>query len=159
LSEGCFNELIPETEPLDPAGIRRIVFCSGKVYYDLIDARRDNDQTDVALIRLEQLYPFPQSLYDAVIASYPSATDIVWCQEEPKNQGAWYQTRHHLQEPLGERHTLYYTGRAGAAAPASGYHHLHIQQQRELVEAALATGATRQSPSEIETSSKIREKA
>ena len=159
LSEGCFNELIPETEPLDPAGIRRIVFCSGKVYYDLFEARRENDQTDVALIRLEQLYPFPQSLYNEVIARYPSATDIVWCQEEPKNQGAWYQTRHHLQEPLSAGHTLHYTGRAGAAAPASGYHQLHIQQQRELVEAALATDPTLQSPSEISTSSTIREKA
>ena len=159
LSEGCFNELIPEIEPLDPAAIRRIVFCSGKVYYDLLEARREKHQTDVALIRLEQLYPFPQSLYNEVIAGYPSATDIVWCQEEPKNQGAWYQTRHHLQEALGETHTLHYKGRAGAAAPASGYHQLHVRQQQDLVAAALATGASSQSPSDIKTSSEIREKA
>jgi 2-oxoglutarate dehydrogenase E1 component len=159
LSEGQFNELIPETEPLDPAVITRIVFCSGKVYYDLFEARQERGQKDVAVVRLEQLYPFPQALYDEVITSYPAARDIVWCQEEPKNQGAWYQTRHHLQEPLGEKHTLHYTGRVGAAAPASGYHQLHVQQQQELVEAALATGASGQSSSKLNTSSKIREKA
>jgi 2-oxoglutarate dehydrogenase E1 component len=159
LSEGQFHQLIPETEALDPAGVRRIVFCSGKVYYDLFEARQAKKQTDVALIRLEQLYPFPQALYNAVIQKYSAAADIVWCQEEPKNQGAWYQTRHHLQEPLGPDHTLHYAGRAGAAAPASGYHQLHVRQQQELVSEALATTGQSQSPNQSEATAKIRENA
>jgi 2-oxoglutarate dehydrogenase E1 component len=137
LSEGRFHLVIPETTEIDREQTRRLVFCSGKVYYDLMQARQAQELAGVALIRIEQLYPFPIEQYEAEIRSYPNAQDIVWCQEEPQNQGAWYQIRHRLQEPLGESQQLYYAGRESAAAPASGIVKLHVKQQQELVEAAL----------------------
>jgi 2-oxoglutarate dehydrogenase E1 component len=83
------------------------------------------------------LYPFPIDQYASAIASYPNARTVVWCQEEPQNQGAWYQIRHRLQRPLSDSHELCYAGRPGAAAPASGIHKLHVRQQEALVAAAL----------------------
>ncbi len=138
LSESAFRPLIDETEDLRAQDVRRLVFCSGKVYYDLLEARREQEIGHVAIIRIEELYPFPIDGYARVVARYPNADEIVWCQEEPQNQGAWYQIRHRLQEPLTERHELYYAGRPGAAAPASGIHALHVRQQRAFVSAALA---------------------
>jgi 2-oxoglutarate dehydrogenase E1 component len=114
------------------------VFCSGKVYFDLLEARRARGLDNVAIIRLEQLYPFPVRRYAQFIDNYSEAREIVWCQEEPQNQGAWYQIRHRLQEPLTARHRLLYAGRKGAAAPAAGYYQLHLQQQQNLVQAALS---------------------
>ena len=137
LSTGSFELLIPETGKIDANKTRRVVFCSGKVYFDLLEAREVQGIDDVAIIRIEQLYPFPISEYAALLAKYDQADDIVWCQEEPQNQGAWYQVRHRLQEPLKEQQQLYYAGRAGAAAPASGVFKVHLQQQQALVEAAL----------------------
>ena len=129
--------LIGETADIDPANVERLVFCSGKVYYDLLEAREVHDIQKVALIRIEQLYPFPIESYARAIDTYPNANAVVWCQEEPQNQGAWYQIRHRLQEPLAEGQTLYYAGRPSAAAPASGLFKVHAQQQQALVEAAL----------------------
>jgi 2-oxoglutarate dehydrogenase E1 component len=137
LSTGGFQLLISDDAKLDVASVRRIVFCSGKVYYDLAEARQVNNVSDTAVTRIEQLYPFPAEQYAAEIAAYPNATDIVWCQEEPENQGAWYQIRHRLQEALADNQQLYYAGRPGAAAPASGVFKLHLQQQQALVDAAL----------------------
>jgi len=137
LSSGGFKLVISDDARLDPKQVKRIVFCSGKVYYDLAEARQVNNVTDTAIVRIEQLYPFPISQYAAEIAAYPNVLDVVWCQEEPQNQGAWYQIRHRLQEPLQEEQQLYYAGRPGAAAPASGIFKLHLQQQQALVEAAL----------------------
>ncbi|MEO1247184.1 MAG: 2-oxoglutarate dehydrogenase E1 component [Pseudomonadota bacterium] len=137
LSAGSFELLIGETEAIEPKNVRRVVFCSGKVYYDLLEARQVHGRDDVALIRLEQLYPFPREEYAALLAGYAHVRDIVWCQEEPQNQGAWYQIRHRLQEPLGAEQQLYYAGRSSAAAPASGIFKVHLQQQQALVEAAL----------------------
>jgi 2-oxoglutarate dehydrogenase E1 component len=137
LSIGGFKLVISDDTVPNPDEVRRIVFCSGKVYYDLSEARQVNSIADTALVRIEQLYPFPVGQYAAEIAAYPNAVDIVWCQEEPQNQGAWYQIRHRLQEALGEEQQLYYAGRPGAAAPASGIFKLHMQQQQALVEAAL----------------------
>jgi 2-oxoglutarate dehydrogenase E1 component len=137
LSNGRFEVVIPETDIANKDAVRRVVFCSGKVYFDLLEARLVHNVSDVALIRIEQLYPFPIERYAAEIAAYPNASDIVWCQEEPQNQGAWYQIRHRLQEAVGDRQQLYYAGRPSAAAPASGVFKLHIQQQQALVEAAL----------------------
>ena len=117
--------------------LRRLVFCSGKVYYDLLEARQVNEVTDVAVVRIEQLYPFPIDEYAQIILAHSQVRDIVWCQEEPQNQGAWYHIRHRLQEPLNDQQTLYYAGRPGAAAPASGLYKIHLQQQQALVEAAL----------------------
>lgn len=137
LSSGSFQLVIADNAKLDTAKVRRIVFCSGKVYYDLIEARQVNDIDDTAIVRIEQLYPFPIDEYAAVLDAWPNANDIVWCQEEPQNQGAWYQIKHRLQEPMNEDQQLFYAGRAGAAAPASGVFKLHLQQQQALVEAAL----------------------
>ena len=137
LSTGRFELIIDDDAELDKSSVTRIVFCSGKVYYDLAEAREVHEVSTTALVRIEQLYPFPINKYAEVIASFPQAQDIVWCQEEPQNQGAWYQVRHRLQEPLGDEQQLYYAGRPGAAAPASGVFRLHLQQQQALVEAAL----------------------
>jgi 2-oxoglutarate dehydrogenase E1 component len=137
LISGGFQNIIPEVDSLRAAKVQRVVFCSGKVYYDLLEARQTHRVENVAIIRIEQLYPFPAEEYAEIIEHYRMAKDIVWCQEEPQNQGAWYQIRHRLQEPLKSRHKLFYAGRAGAAAPASGIYAMHVQQQQALVEAAL----------------------
>ena len=137
LSTGRFELILEDNDKLDKSGVTRVVFCSGKVYYDLAEARQVHSVSNAALVRIEQLYPFPIDKYAEIIASYPNAEDIVWCQEEPQNQGAWYQVRHRLQEPLAADQQLYYAGRPGAAAPASGVFKLHLQQQQALVEAAL----------------------
>ena len=137
LSAGRFELIIEDDAKLDRSAITRIVFCSGKVYYDLAEARQVHNVTNTALVRIEQLYPFPIDKYAEILKSYGHARDIIWCQEEPKNQGAWYQVRHRLQEPFGNDQQLYYAGRPSAAAPASGVFKLHLQQQQALVEAAL----------------------
>jgi 2-oxoglutarate dehydrogenase E1 component len=137
LSSGEFQLIIPESENIAVKKTRRIVFCSGKVYYDLLESRQVHGLVDIAIVRVEQLYPFPIEEYAAVLQEYDHVNKIVWCQEEPENQGAWYQIRHRLQEPLKDRQQLYYAGRPGAAAPASGIFKIHLQQQQALVEAAL----------------------
>ncbi|MFZ8984621.1 MAG: 2-oxoglutarate dehydrogenase E1 component [Steroidobacteraceae bacterium] len=142
LADGRFQTVIDEVEDIPVEAVRRVVFCSGKVYYDLLEQRRAEKLGDVALIRVEQLYPFPTERYAEVLERYRGARDVVWCQEEPQNQGAWYQIRHRLQECLGSRHTLMYAGRAGAAAPAAGIHKLHVEEQAELVGAALRGAST-----------------
>jgi 2-oxoglutarate dehydrogenase E1 component len=103
----------------------------------LLEAREVHGVDDVALIRIEQLYPFPIIEYKELIKEYGHVDEVVWCQEEPLNQGAWYQIKHRLQEPLQDHQQLYYAGRPGAAAPASGIFKIHLQQQQALVEAAL----------------------
>ncbi|NGX16661.1 2-oxoglutarate dehydrogenase E1 component [Wenzhouxiangella sp. XN24] len=138
LSEGRFLRIVPEIDAIDPAKVNRLVLCSGKVYFNLLEERRKRELDDVAIVRIEQLYPFPIRRYAALIEEYPALRDVVWCQEEPQNQGAWYQVRHRLQEPLHNGHQLFYAGRKGAAAPAAGYYQLHNQQQEALVDAALA---------------------
>ncbi|TCO80803.1 2-oxoglutarate dehydrogenase E1 component [Plasticicumulans lactativorans] len=137
LAEGRFQEIIPEVDPLDPAAVTRVVFCSGKVYYDLLERRRELDLTHVALVRIEQLYPFPAEQYTAELSRYAKAKDIVWCQEEPLNQGAWYQIRHRLEQPFGGERDVLYAGRAASASPAVGSHHRHVEQQQALVNQAL----------------------
>ena len=137
LSTGRFELIMPELEKVEPKNTRRVVFCSGKVYYDLLESRQVHGVDDVALVRIEQLYPFPIPEYAELLGQYEHANEVVWCQEEPQNQGAWYQIRHRLQEPLGEHQQLYYAGRPSAAAPASGIFKVHLQQQQALVEAAL----------------------
>ena len=137
LSSGKFELIIPETDDIAVATTRRVVFCSGKVYFDLLEARKVQGIQDVALIRLEQIYPFPIDEYAAQLKQYAHVKDMIWCQEEPQNQGAWYQIRHRLQEAMSDEQQLYYAGRASAAAPASGIFKVHLQQQQALVEAAL----------------------
>jgi 2-oxoglutarate dehydrogenase E1 component len=139
---GRFQLLIPEVEDIKAAKVERMVFCSGKVYYDLLEARRAAAVDNVAIVRIEQLYPFPQTEYADTLAGYPNAHEIVWCQEEPGNQGAWYQIRHRLQEPLKQKHVLTYAGRAPSASTAAGYMQLHAQQQKALIQDALGTAET-----------------
>ena len=137
LASGNFRPVIDEIDELDTAAVTRVVMCSGKVYFDLLKARREAKVDSVAIVRLEQLYPFPSEEYEAIIRKYANAREIVWCQEEPQNQGGWYQIRHRLQAPLGAKQELLYAGRPGAAAPATGILALHEQQQKNLVTAAL----------------------
>jgi 2-oxoglutarate dehydrogenase E1 component len=137
LTEGHFQEVIPEIDAHDPAEITRVVACSGKVFYDLLEARREWKLKNVAIIRIEQLYPFPQALYNQTLDQYPNLTDIVWCQEEPKNQGAWYQTLHHLERGLKPHQKVMYAGRDPLASPAVGYYSVHVEQQQKLVNDAL----------------------
>ena len=103
----------------------------------MLKSRRESKAETVAIVRIEQLYPFPSEEYEAILRKYSNASEIVWCQEEPQNQGSWYQIRHRLQSKLDENHELLYAGRAGAAAPATGIAALHEQQQKNLVAAAL----------------------
>ncbi|MGB5490708.1 MAG: 2-oxoglutarate dehydrogenase E1 component [Woeseiaceae bacterium] len=137
LSSGRFELLIPEIEAIATRKTRRVVLCSGKVYFDLLEAREAHGIDDIAIIRVEQIYPFPIDEYAGLLEQYEHVKEIIWCQEEPLNQGAWYQIKHRLQEPLKKHQELYYAGRPGAAAPASGIFKIHLQQQQALVEAAL----------------------
>jgi 2-oxoglutarate dehydrogenase E1 component len=137
LSTGSFYSVIDEIDEIKASAVTRLVLCSGKVYFDLLKARREAKIDSVAIVRLEQLYPFPQDEYEAILRKYENAREIVWCQEEPQNQGGWYQIRHRLQSKLGPNDELLYAGRAGAAAPATGIHALHDEQQKNLVVAAL----------------------
>jgi len=137
LADGIFYNVIDEVDELDPQHVKRVVMCSGKVYYDLLDQRRKNEQNDVAIIRIEQLYPFPQEEFKAIMARYEHVTDWVWCQEEPQNQGAWYCSQHHFWQSIPQGSNLTYAGRKAAASPAVGYFSVHNQQQKALVEDAL----------------------
>jgi 2-oxoglutarate dehydrogenase E1 component len=137
LATNGFKTVIDEIDEVKPSAVTRIVLCSGKVYFDLLKSRRDSKTESVAIVRVEQLYPFPSDEYEAILRKYSNAREIVWCQEEPQNQGSWYQIRHRLQAKLGAKHELLYAGRAGAAAPATGIAALHDLQQRNLVTAAL----------------------
>jgi 2-oxoglutarate dehydrogenase E1 component len=148
LTRGGFARVIAESDDLPVQGVRRVVFCSGKVYFDLLKARRKDNIRDVALVRIEQLYPFPAEEYEAVLARYPNAREVVWCQEEPQNQGAWYQIRHRLQESPTQRRTALYAGRAPAAAPATGIGKIHEAEQQSLINAALHATATEDSARE-----------
>ena len=149
LAEGKFQLIIPETEKLDEGKVRRVVFCSGKVYYNLVERRAKEEIDDIAIVRIEQLYPFPRDEFAAILKQYREAREVVWCQEEPENQGAWYQIRHRLQEPLNRRQSLVYAGRAASAAPATGYARQHQIEEQALVEDALGLGNRDQSRSKV----------
>ncbi|WP_411063527.1 2-oxoglutarate dehydrogenase E1 component [Vibrio rotiferianus] len=137
LSDGTFQPAIPETDNLEPSKVKRVVFCSGKVYFDLLEQRRNNEQDDVAIVRIEQLYPFPMDEVQAAIAQYTNVEDFVWCQEEPQNQGAWYCSQHNFRAAIPAGADLKYAGRPASASPAVGYMSVHLKQQKALVEDAL----------------------
>jgi 2-oxoglutarate dehydrogenase E1 component len=137
LAEGVFHNVIDEIDDIDPSKVKRVVMCSGKVYYDLLEQRRKDEQTDVAIIRIEQLYPFPHAEIDQVVSKFTHVKDWVWCQEEPQNQGAWYCSQHHFWSSLPKAATLTYAGRKASASPAVGYISVHNQQQKALVDDAL----------------------
>jgi 2-oxoglutarate dehydrogenase E1 component len=140
LSDGQFHTVLPERDELDPLGIERVVLCSGKVYYELLEARRAAEADHIAIVRLEQIYPFPEAELSNVIAPYVNLKDVVWCQEEPMNQGAWYASQHHMRRVvLAHDEDLYlaYAGRDPFAAPAAGYMSMHLERQQQLVQEAL----------------------
>lgn len=138
LVSGKFHTVIPEVDTFENEKVKRLIFCSGKVYYDLLKKRRENEQKEVVIIRLEQLYPFPVDTLKAIVKQYKNAKDIVWCQEEPMNQGVWFSSQHHMRSVIDESQTLRYVGRGFFAAPAVGSAGLHMKQQHELVNNALA---------------------
>ncbi len=136
LANSRFEVVLPEAEDLDAAKVKRLIACSGRVYYDLVAARAERKIDDVAIIRLEQLYPFPHKAFAAEVKRYPNARDIVWCQDEPQNQGAWFFVQHHIHENMIEGQKLGYAGRAASASTAVGYYAKHAEQQKELLAAA-----------------------
>ncbi len=140
LANGRFECVLGETDNHDPAKVTRMVICSGKLYYELRAARRENNMEHVAIIRLEQLYPFPEEDMARVLAPYTNLKEIVWSQEEPQNQGAWYSSQHHMRNVIHKHDPnlyLEYAGRAASASPAAGYMALHVKEQEHVVNSAL----------------------
>ncbi|MGE5339425.1 MAG: 2-oxoglutarate dehydrogenase E1 component, partial [Gemmatimonadota bacterium] len=138
LARGEFLTVIGDNGEADAKKVKRIVICSGKVYYDLLATRRDRSIDDVAILRIEQLYPFPHKALAAEFKHYANATEIMWVQDEPQNQGAWFYAQHHLLENMGSGQKLGYAGRAASASPAVGYYAMHIEQQKALLDQAFA---------------------
>jgi len=141
LCEGTFRTVLPPKEMPDPRKVNRLIMCSGKVYYDLLEKQRSDGREDTLIVRIEQLYPFPHDDLDAVLAPYTGIETAVWCQEEPMNQGAWYSSQHHMRHALDrtrKKPRLQYAGRKASAAPASGYPSVHAQEQKQLVEDAFS---------------------
>ncbi|MBQ4835932.1 MULTISPECIES: 2-oxoglutarate dehydrogenase E1 component [Pseudoalteromonas] len=137
LSDGVFHNMIDEIDDIKPENVERVVFCSGKVYYELLQERRKLELNNVAIVRVEQLYPFPHKEMDEIMARYQHVKDFVWCQEEPQNQGAWYCSQHHFWEAIPTGANLTYAGRKASAAPACGYMSTHTKEQNALIADAL----------------------
>ncbi len=138
-TKGGFQTVIPDSsKELKAEKVKRVVACSGKVYYDLAKKREERGIDDVAIIRVEQLYPFPHKAFATELKKYPNMLDVVWCQDEPQNQGAWFFVQHYIHENMGDGQKLGYSGRAASASPAVGYSHLHQEQQKALVDGAFA---------------------
>lgn len=141
LAEGSFKTVLPESsETVTADSVKRIVLCSGKVYFDLINRREELQKDDVAVIRLEQLYPFPYADLESELEQYKNVESLVWCQEEPKNQGAWHANRHRMNRVLEKLYPelkIRFAGRISSAAPAAGYMSIHVEEQEALVNDAL----------------------
>lgn len=135
-TKGSFQTIIPEIKELKADKVKRVLACSGKVYYDLVKKREEKGHDDTAILRVEQLYPFPHKAFAAELKKYPNATEVVWVQDEPQNQGAWFFVQHYIHENMTEGQKLGYSGRAASASPAVGYSHLHQEQQKALVDGA-----------------------
>ena len=136
-TRGEFKTVIGEVNAeINADKVKRIIACSGKVYYDLVKKREEKKAGDVAIIRVEQLYPFPHKAFAAEMKRYPNATEVIWCQDEPQNQGAWFFVQHYVHENMLEGQRLGYAGRPASASPAVGYSHLHQEQQKALLEQA-----------------------
>jgi 2-oxoglutarate dehydrogenase E1 component len=148
LTQGGFKTVIGETDQIDPQGVDRIVLCGGKVYYDLLEKRREQGLENVAIIRIEQLYPYPEARIQAEILKYPNARRVVWCQEEPQNQGAWLFIAPRIYAfVLSADMKLSFAGRPASAAPACGSPYLHAAQQNELIIDALGIQTEQQGES------------
>jgi len=145
LADGRFLNVISECEKLDADKVKRVIACSGKVYYELLAYRRERGIADVAIIRLEQQYPFPHEDFTTALAQFPKAGEVVWCQEEPQNQGAWYRLREYFRADSLPNQVVAYAGRPVSASTAVGYMSKHTLQQKQLIEDAfspqLAMGA------------------
>ncbi|WP_353431496.1 2-oxoglutarate dehydrogenase E1 component [Polynucleobacter sp. MWH-UH23A] len=138
-TKGGFQTVIGERdETIDAKQVTRLIACSGKVYYDLVKQRTEKKATDVAIIRVEQLYPFPHKALASELKKYPKLEEVVWCQDEPQNQGAWFFVQHNILENMSDGMKLAYAGRPASASPACGYAHLHQEQQKSLLNAAFA---------------------
>ena len=137
LANGAFQAFIKDENLTDTSSIKRLVICTGKVYYDLLKYQQDNDLKDVAIARLEQMYPFPDKDVKEYLASMPNVKDIVWCQEEPKNQGAWTFVATRFMEEFDDGQKLTYAGRQASASPAAGQKKMHDAEQQKLVEDAM----------------------
>jgi len=138
-TKGGFKTVLGERdESIDASQVTRLVMCSGKVYYDLVKQRTEKKIGDVAIIRVEQLYPFPHKALTAELKKYPKLEEVVWCQDEPQNQGAWFFVQHNILENMSDGMKLGYAGRPASASPACGYAHLHQEQQKSLLNAAFA---------------------
>ncbi len=136
LTTGTFKTVLREKELSDPKKVTRLIMCSGKVYYDLLEKKKADERDDVAIVRIEQLYPFPEDDLDEILAEYPKLKHVVWCQEEPMNQGAWYCSQHHMHHSLHRQDPklqLQYAGRKASASPACGHMSVHIEEQKQLV--------------------------
>jgi len=136
LARGEFQTVIADGSAADAKKVKRIVLCSGKVYYDLAATRKDREIDDMVILRLEQLYPFPHKTLAGEFKKYPNATEIMWVQDEPQNQGAWFYVQHHLLENMSDGQKLGYAGRAASASPAVGYYAMHNEQQKALLDQA-----------------------
>jgi len=138
-TKGGFKTVLGERdESIDASQVTRLVMCSGKVYYDLVKQRTEKKISDAAIIRVEQLYPFPHKALTAELKKYPKLEEVVWCQDEPQNQGAWFFVQHNILENMTDGMKLGYAGRPASASPACGYAHLHQEQQKSLLNAAFA---------------------
>ncbi len=137
LTQGHFRPLLYESETLEGAAVKEVILCSGKVYFDLVERRAARARRDVAILRVEQLYPFPEEELKQALQRYPAVTRLAWCQEEPQNKGAWYQIQHHLRHILPAGAALDYAGRPLSASPAVGSYPLHIAQLHALLDQAL----------------------
>ena len=138
-TKGEFHTVLGEQDAnVDPQKVTRLIMCSGKVYYDLVKARETKKSKDTAIIRIEQLYPFPHKAFAAELKKYPNVVELVWTQDEPQNQGAWFFIQHNIHENMFEGQKLGYSGRPASASPACGYSHLHQDQQKSLVDGAFA---------------------
>jgi 2-oxoglutarate dehydrogenase E1 component len=136
-TKGEFRTVIgPSRTEVEGEKVRRVIACSGKVAYDLIRRRDEKKAFDVAILRVEQLYPFPHKAFAAEMKRFPNATEVVWCQDEPQNQGAWFYVQHYVHENMTEGQKLGYAGRPASASPAVGYSHLHQEQQKALLDQA-----------------------
>ena len=138
LSNGEFHPVLTELDDLAPDKVEKVVICGGKVYYDILEERRNRKISNIAIVRLEQVHPYPGRELREEVEKYPNATRIIWCQEEPKNQGCWYQISYYLRKMLKENQTLDYVGREGSPSPAVGFYKLHVKQQQQIVNDALA---------------------
>ena len=136
LAEGRFQNVIGEIEAIPAKGVKRVIACSGKVYYELVAHRHEHKIRDVAIIRVEQQYPFPHDDFRAALASFPQAKEVIWCQEEPQNQGAWYRLRAYFRADALPKQVVAYAGRPVSASTAVGYMSKHLQQQKQLIEDA-----------------------